>query len=128
MNPNSDRRKPSSTRRALASLEVHPCRFAMRLRRFPLSAGRRMLMTIERVDFMAISTCNFCKHCNILVQETTDEPFLKVPISAGPHHLPEPRLQGPACPPQFAIVGLAVLGLSFQQSPVNAFTSGYPRL
>src|ERR1017187_4469437 len=44
MNPNSDRRKPSSTRRALASLGVHPCRFAMRLRRFPLSAGRRMLM------------------------------------------------------------------------------------
>jgi len=27
----------------------------MRLRRFPLSAGRRMLMTIERVDLMAIS-------------------------------------------------------------------------
>jgi hypothetical protein len=55
MNPNSDRRKPSSTRRALASLGVHPCRFAMRLRRFPLSAGRRMLMTIEWVDLMAIS-------------------------------------------------------------------------
>jgi hypothetical protein len=27
----------------------------MRLRRFPLSAGRRMLMTIEWVDFMAVS-------------------------------------------------------------------------
>jgi hypothetical protein len=47
MNPNSDRRKPSSTKRALVSLGVHPCRFAMRLRRLPLSAGRRMLMTIE---------------------------------------------------------------------------------
>jgi hypothetical protein len=55
MNPNSDLRKPSSTRRALASLGVHPWRFAMRLRRFPLSAGRRMLMTIEWVDFIAIS-------------------------------------------------------------------------
>jgi hypothetical protein len=55
MNPNSARRKPSSTRRALASLGVHPCRFAMRLRRFPLSAGSRMLMTIECIDFMAIS-------------------------------------------------------------------------
>jgi hypothetical protein len=55
MKPNSDRRKPSSTRRALASLGVHPCRFAMRLRRFALSVGRRMLMTIEWVDLMAIS-------------------------------------------------------------------------
>jgi hypothetical protein len=27
----------------------------MRLRRFPLSAGKRMLMTIEWVDLMAIS-------------------------------------------------------------------------
>jgi len=27
----------------------------MRLRRFPLSAGRRMLMTIEWVDLIAIS-------------------------------------------------------------------------
>src|ERR1017187_3871202 len=52
MNPNSDRRKPSSTRRALASLGVHPCRFDMRLRRFPLSTGRRMLTTIERVDLI----------------------------------------------------------------------------
>src|ERR1700730_1895768 len=51
MNANSDRLKPSSTRRALASLGVHPCRFAMRLRRFPLSIGRRMLMTIEWVVF-----------------------------------------------------------------------------
>jgi hypothetical protein len=47
MKANSERRKPSSTRRALASLGVHPCRFAMRLRRFPLSVGNRMLMTIE---------------------------------------------------------------------------------
>jgi len=27
----------------------------MRLRRFPLAAGRRMLMTVERLDFIAIS-------------------------------------------------------------------------
>src|SRR5258708_25538055 len=52
MNPNSDRRRPSSTRRALASLAVHPWRFAMRLRRFPLAAGRRMLMTVEGADFI----------------------------------------------------------------------------
>jgi hypothetical protein len=55
MNPNSARRKPSSTRRALASLGVHPCRFAMRLSRFPLSAGSLMLMTIECVDLTATS-------------------------------------------------------------------------
>src|ERR1039458_3624173 len=53
MNPNSDRRKPSSTRRALASLGVHPCRFAMRLRRFQLSTGRRILITIEPVVLLA---------------------------------------------------------------------------
>jgi hypothetical protein len=30
-------------------LGVHPCQLAIRLRRFALSAGRRMLMTTERV-------------------------------------------------------------------------------
>jgi hypothetical protein len=52
MNANSERLKPSSTKRALASLGVHPCRFAMRLRRFPLPTGNRMLTTIERLAFM----------------------------------------------------------------------------
>src|SRR5437660_8718936 len=51
-NANSDRLRPSSTNRALASLGVHPWRLAIRLRRFPLSAGRRMLMTTERVVLM----------------------------------------------------------------------------
>src|SRR6202167_4767717 len=55
MKANSERRKPSSTRRALGALGVHPWRFAMRLRRLPLAAGRRMLMTVEGADFMAIS-------------------------------------------------------------------------
>src|SRR3989454_6857963 len=49
MNANSDRLRPSSTRRALASLGVHPWRVAIRLSRLPLSAGRRMLITTERV-------------------------------------------------------------------------------
>src|SRR5437660_12595746 len=48
MKANSERLKPSSTRRALASLDVHPWRLAMRLRRLSLSVGRRMLMTTER--------------------------------------------------------------------------------
>ena len=47
MNANSARRSPSSTRRALASLAVQPWRLAMRFRRLPLSAGRRMLTTID---------------------------------------------------------------------------------
>jgi hypothetical protein len=51
---NSERLSPSSTKRALASLGVQPCRFAMRFRRLPLSKGRRMLKTIERVAFIAI--------------------------------------------------------------------------
>src|SRR5260370_30447432 len=62
---NSDRLKPSSTKRALASLGVHPCRFAMRFRRLPLSTGRRMLRTIERDGFIETSLCNYCKHCSI---------------------------------------------------------------
>src|SRR6266496_1632613 len=49
MNANSARRRPSSTKRALASLAVHPWRVAIRLRRSPLSTGRRMLITTERV-------------------------------------------------------------------------------
>src|SRR5580700_10283593 len=49
---NSDRLKPSSTRRALASLGVHPCRLAMRFKRFPLSTGRRILSTIVRDCFI----------------------------------------------------------------------------
>src|SRR5438132_12443039 len=49
MNANSDRLRPSTTSRALASLGVHPWRFAIRLSRLPLSAGRRMLITTERV-------------------------------------------------------------------------------
>src|SRR5579863_10667628 len=65
MYANSDLRSPSSTKRALASLGVHPWRFAMRLRRFPLSAGRRMLMTVEWADLMLSPKCNYCKHCNI---------------------------------------------------------------
>src|SRR6266851_4991054 len=68
MNPNSDRRRPSSTRRALASLAVHPWRFAMRLRRFPLAAGRRMLMTIEGADFMEVPRCNYCKYCSRIAE------------------------------------------------------------
>src|SRR5271157_232964 len=64
MKPNSDRLKPSSTRRALASLGVHPCRFAMRFRRLPLSTDRRMLRTVERVAFLNIHlVCNYCKYC-----------------------------------------------------------------
>src|ERR1039458_8452997 len=65
MKANSDRRKPSSTRRALASLGVHPCRLAMRLRRFPLSVGRRILTTIEGAGFTKVSSpCHSCKHCS----------------------------------------------------------------
>src|SRR5271165_5157971 len=64
MKPNSDRLKPSSTRRALASLGVHPWRFAMRFRRLPLSTDRRMLRTVERVAFIYIHlVCNCCKYC-----------------------------------------------------------------
>src|SRR5271157_5136076 len=64
MKANSDRLKPSSTRRALASLGVHPCRFAMRLRRLPLSRDRRMLSTVERVAFIYTHlVCNCCKYC-----------------------------------------------------------------
>src|SRR5437016_635137 len=68
MKANSERLKPSSTRRALASLDVHPWRLAMRLRRLSLSVGRRMLMTTERVFLvflMAILRCNCCKYCSI---------------------------------------------------------------
>src|SRR5271156_3997813 len=60
INANSDRRKPSSTKRALASLGVHPYRFAIRFRRFPLATGRRMLITVEPTA----PPCNFCKYCN----------------------------------------------------------------
>src|ERR1017187_4996560 len=63
-NANSDRLKPSSTRRALASLGVQPCRFAMRFRRLPLSRDKRMLRTVERVVFKDIHLgCNYCKYC-----------------------------------------------------------------
>ena len=40
----------------------------LRLRRFPLSAGRRMLMTIEWVDLIAVPKCNSCKYCSIRTQ------------------------------------------------------------
>src|SRR5208283_3258336 len=64
MKANSDRLKPSSTRRALASLGVHPCRFAMRFRRLPLSTDRRMLRTVERVAFINMHLfCNYCNYC-----------------------------------------------------------------
>src|SRR5437764_6126161 len=55
MNAHSERLKPSSTRRALASLGVHPCRLAIRLRRLSLSLGRRMLMTADRFFLMFTS-------------------------------------------------------------------------
>src|SRR3974390_536909 len=66
MYANSDLRRPSSTNRALASLGVHPCRLAIRLRRFPLSAGRRMLMTTGRVVFIEARFLqrNYCKDCS----------------------------------------------------------------
>ena len=66
MNAKSDRLRPSSTSRALASLGVHPCRLAMRLRRFPLSAGKRMLMTMGRVFLMRLFPlqCKYCKYCS----------------------------------------------------------------
>jgi hypothetical protein len=47
INANSHRRRPSSTKRALASLGVHPYRVAISLRRFSLAAGSRMLMAVE---------------------------------------------------------------------------------
>src|ERR1017187_2774324 len=65
MKANSERRSPSSTRRALASLGVQPCRLAMRFSRRLLSRGRRMLTTMERVaSFTGHLGCNCCKHCN----------------------------------------------------------------
>src|SRR5271157_3965403 len=73
MKANSDLLKPSSTRRALASLGVHPCRFAMRLRRLPLSTDRRMLRTVERVAFINIHLgCNCCKYCTPESEYTAD--------------------------------------------------------
>jgi len=47
MKANSDRRRPSSTRRALKSLAVQPWRLARRFKRFPLSAGNLMLTTVD---------------------------------------------------------------------------------
>src|ERR1044071_7281378 len=49
-----DRLRPSSTRRALLSLGVHPCRVAIRFKRTPLSAGNRMLMTTDRFVPMSV--------------------------------------------------------------------------
>src|SRR5271157_1379581 len=73
---NSERLNPSSTRRALASLGVHPWRFAMRLRRLPLSTDRRMLRTVERVAFIDIHlACNCCKYC------TPDSVHSRLPTS-----------------------------------------------
>src|SRR5690242_2605095 len=68
MNANSDRLRPSSTSLALASLGVHPCRLAIRLRRFPLSAGKRMLTTMERgfrIGFPPVVTVvSIVAHCD----------------------------------------------------------------
>jgi hypothetical protein len=67
INANSDRLRPYLTSRALASLGVHPCRLAIRFRRFPLSLDRRMLTTTDRVfrikPFLLQRKC--CKHCGI---------------------------------------------------------------
>jgi len=49
MSTNSDRLRPSSTSRALASLGVHPWRLAMRFKRVLPAAGSRMLMTTDRL-------------------------------------------------------------------------------
>jgi hypothetical protein len=76
MKANSDRRRPSSTIRALASLAVHPCRLAMRLSRFPLSAGKRMLMTVDWVAFKAISLqCNSHKYCSMVLETVAARPI-----------------------------------------------------
>src|SRR5208283_2301734 len=90
MKADSDRLKPSSTRRALASLGVHPCRFAIRFRRLPLSTGRRMLRTVERVAFINIHlACNSCKYCPPNSSGETARKFLcqatccPVPMSEG---------------------------------------------
>src|SRR5205807_9812837 len=71
-----DRLRPSSTRRALASLGVHPCRLARRLRRFPLSVGKRILTTIERVFRTRCLLRNFCNYCStFLMPGCTIGPF-----------------------------------------------------
>src|SRR5271157_3368354 len=99
---NSERRRPSSTSRALASLAVHPCRLAMRLRRFPLSAGRRMLMTIEEVVLMAESLHrHLCKHCNISAgyPRACPEHSRRVP-PLGTWDSMNPTCEEPSAPPQ----------------------------
>jgi hypothetical protein len=79
---NSDRLKPSSTNRALASLGVQPCRFAMRFKRFPLSTGRRILSTIERdcfIDPPGVTVVAIVTIMSFHERKAVAEEFLLVP-------------------------------------------------
>src|ERR1035437_3452755 len=128
---NSERRRPSSTSRALASLAVHPCRLAMRLRRFPLSAGRRMLMTIEVAVLMADSLHRHsCKHCNSFPPEIefgrpteSRSQASELPGAPGPSHLGTWETTNPMRANSERLAAPQVLGKVGQKSYIQAEVS-----